>query len=686
VISFSEYKKHVEQVKIGKVLPDAIYLHSSALDHVSVELQAFLESAIKATGANSVTYNILKFHTRDFKVSLLNYPKFFDESYPELESSCTLDLTRHKRRVQSYADSENPPILHRKETFLHPEHPAVPKFREITEEGEEAGLYERPNGIGFKKSWERLISRKGYVLVNGRLKPKSAVSVTRSAEPLAEDIHVQRHLTAIDRDKLSAPMQALARHNYLNGDHSIFDYGCGKGHDVRELEAHGIDVAAWDPVYSPNTGKTESDIVNLGYVINVIEDRKERDDALRDAYNHANKVLAVSAMIAGEAIIAKFEPYKDGVITAKKTFQKYYSQSELRNYIESTLSDSAVAVSPGIFFVFKDKLEEQLFLSERQRVRRSWTQITQRERAAPVQTITKDLVEKHKELFDDFWQTCLDLGRPPANSEFEFSDRVRTVAGSHNRAFGALREHYGTQIFDYAKKARIGDLLVYFALGLFEKRKPYKRMPEGLQRDVKAFFGSYVQALQQAKDLLFSVGDADNITRACYSAHELLGCGDLVEGHSLTIHSSCLNSLPPALRVYVGCATQLYGDVAGVDLIKIHMRSGKVSLMKYDDFENKPIPELIERVKIKLREQDIDFFDYTGEYLPQPLYLKSRIVPHDFPNFDKQLDFDEALVNLDLFDFSGFGPSRDTFYQSLADNGYSVKGFSIATLKTPQPV
>lgn len=677
MISFSEYKKYVEQVKIGKVLPDAVYLHSSALEHVSPELRAFLESAIKATDASAVTYNILKFHTRDFKVSLLNYPKFFDESYPELESSCTLDLTRHKRRLQSYADSENPPILHRKETFLHPEHPAVPTFREITEEGEEAGLYEKPNGIGFKKSWERLLKRKGYILVDGRLKPKSTVATTSSTADVYREVQVARHLTAIDRDKLSAPMQALARHNYLNGDHSIFDYGCGKGHDVRELEAHGIDVAGWDPVHSARTKKTPSDVVNLGYVINVIEDRGERDDVLRDAYDHAHKVLAVSAMVAGESTIAKFQPYKDGVITARNTFQKYYSQSELRNYIESTLKDTAVAVSPGIFFVFKDKLEEQLFLSERQRVRRSWTQITQRERAALVQVITKDLVEKQKELFEDFWQTCLDLGRPPANSEFEFSDRIRTVAGSHNRAFGALREHYGTEIFDYARNARVNDLLVYFALGLFGKRKPYKRMPEGLQRDVKAFFGSYAQALQQAKSLLFSVGDANNITRACYSAHKLLGCGDLIEGHSLTIHSSCLNLLPPPLRVYVSCATQLYGDVDGVDLIKIHMRSGKVSLMRYDDFENKPVPELVERVKIKLREQDIDFFDYTGEYVPQPLYLKSRIVPHDFPNFDKQLDFDEALVNLDLFDFSGFGPSRDEFYTVLASNQYMIKEFKL---------
>jgi DNA phosphorothioation-associated putative methyltransferase len=603
VISFSEYKKYVEQVKIGKVLPDAIYLHFSALEHISVELRAFLESAIRAASASAVTYNILKFHTRDFKVSLLNYPGFFDDSYPELESSCTLDLTRNKHRLQSYAGSENPPILHRKETFLPPDHPAVPKFREITREGEEAGLYEKPNGIGFKKSWERLIRRKGYVLVNGRLKPKSFVSVTPYTRSVDREIQVERHLTAIDRDKLSAPMQAFARHDYLNGDHSILDYGCGKGHDVRELEAHGIDVRGWDPVYSPNTPKTTSDIVNLGYVINVIEDRTERDDALRDAYDCAKKILAVSAMVAGEATIARFQPYKDGVITAKNTFQKYYSQSELRSYIESTLNDSAVAVSPGIFFVFKDKLEEQLFLSERQRVQRSWTQITHRERPAPVQTITRDLVEKHKDLFEDFWQTCLDLGRPPANSEFEFSERVRVLAGSHNRAFAALREHYGTEIFDYARQARIGDLLVYFALGLFERRKPYKRMPEGLQRDVKAFFGSYAQALKQATELLFSVGNPDNIGRACYSAYKELGCGELVDNHSLTIHGSYLRDLPPILRVYVGCATQLYGDLDQVDLLKIHMRSGKVSLMNFDDFDGRPVPEMVERVKIKLREQ-----------------------------------------------------------------------------------
>lgn len=98
---------------------------------------------------------------------------------------------------------------------------------------------------------------------------------------------MQRHKTAIDRNKLSAPMQVLARHGYFDGTHSVLDYGCGKGDDVRELEAHGVNVYGWDPTHRPEGKVATSDIVNLGYVLNVIEDTKERAETLRRAYHHA---------------------------------------------------------------------------------------------------------------------------------------------------------------------------------------------------------------------------------------------------------------------------------------------------------------------------------------------------------------------------------------------------------------
>ena len=419
-MEFRAYKELVSTICIGKQLPDAIYVHETALDAVPLELAAYLARAVAALGLDQKEWNVIKFFKRDHKVALLNYPRFLGDAYPALEHAYTVDLEKKTFRESDYRNSDNPPILHRKETFLKPDHPSVPLFRKITEEGERIGLYQNPRSIGFKKSWERLISRKGYVLdEQGRLKPKAIAEIVKIPSPANGEVRVQRHLTAIDRDKLSAPMQALARHKYLDGNYSVFDYGCGKGDDVRELEAHGLDIAFWDPVYHPEGTKKRADIVNLSYVINVIEERKERDRVLRDAFEHTEKILAVSAMLAGDSTIGQFTPYKDGVLTKRNTFQKYYTQSELRSYIETILDTSAIAVSPGIFFVFKDELEEQTFLSERQHIRREWAQLTQRERVTPTFSVdAQTLFERHRELFDDFWRACLDFGRIPTNTEF----------------------------------------------------------------------------------------------------------------------------------------------------------------------------------------------------------------------------------------------------------------------------
>ena len=96
------------------------------------------------------------------------------------------------------------------------------------------------------------------------------------------------------------------------------------------------------------------------------------------------------------------------------------------------------------------------------------------------------------------------------------------------------------------------------------------------------------------------------------------------DGHSFTFHKDHLGDLPAELRIYIGCATQLYGDIDDFQLIKAHIRSGKVSLMRYDDW-NKEEPLLVERVKIKLRELDIDFFDYSGNFKPTPLLNRGCI-------------------------------------------------------------
>jgi len=60
----------------------------------------------------------------------------------------------------------------------------------------------------------------------------------------------------------------------------------------------------------------------------------------------------------------------------------------------------------------------------------------------------------------------------------------------------------------------------------------------------------------------------------------------------------------------------LYGDVTSADLIKIHIDSAKITLMSFDDFEGKPLPRLLERIKIRFRDQDSERFTYGEAYVP----------------------------------------------------------------------
>ena len=619
-MDFKKYKEMVAGLTIGKQLPDAVYIHKSQLKQLPTMLGSLTVKAAEAFKITPTSWNIAKFQKRDFKISYLNYPDFDKYAYPALKNSRTVDLTKYGVKPSDYSKSKNPPILHRKETFVADDYKHAELFREITAEGEAIGLYENVRSIGFKNNWERLISNKGYYLdETGRLCPK-ADEPTKIAEIDFEG-DVKRHKTAIARDQLSAPMKLLAKHGFLDGQWSVLDYGCGRGDDIKELEAHGMDCIGWDPVFAPEAERVACDIVNLGYVLNVIEEREERTQTLKTAWEYADKMLITSVMVAGESVVRQFKPYKDGVITQINTFQKYYSQSEFRSYLESSLGRLAIAVGQGIFVLFKDANMEQEFLIARQQVKRDWKQLTQRERPVKAKQVTATTIEKNQELFDDFWGTILDLGRPPANDEFEFTDQLRRVAKSNKQAFNAALNHYGEDVYEQARQLRKSDLLLYFALGLFEKRQAYTHMPSGLKRDVKAFFEDYKTAINAATLALYSVGDPGLIETKANEAYESLDIGEFIDGHSWIIHRSAIQSLPVELRIYIGCGTQLYGDIEEFDLVKIHFTSGKVSLMRYDDW-SKDTPMLVERVKIKLRELDIDFFDYEGKYDPTPLENK----------------------------------------------------------------
>lgn len=621
-----QFSSIVKELSIGKKLPDATYIHKSALNEVPTKLKNVIFAVGTALKLAPESWDIVKLSRKQFALSLLSYPTFFSDSYPALEQSVTVDLAKLNHKVTDYSGYDNPPILHRKETMISSQHDSYEEFCLITEEGENAGLYENTRHIGFKASWEAIIHSKGYELVDGRLFRNSALQSNKhDPQPIS------REKTAIVRYDLSAPMKTLAKNGFLEGQYSIFDYGCGRGDDLRELEAHGLDALGWDPNFLPDADLVKADLVNIGFVVNVIEERNERIEAVQGAWELTDKLLVVSAMLANEKYLAQFTPYKDGIITSRNTFQKYYTQSELKLFIELSIDEQAIAVAPGIYFIFRDKNFEQEFLQNRHRRTHSWEHKTQpsfssREKEGLV-------VSQNEELFKSFWNTCLLLGRCPALDEFSQSEALIEISNSLKKAYRMAKAFFDSEDLETARQMRTEDLLVYFAVGLFGKRKAYKHQSDQTKRDIKEFFHTNKSAQAAATELLFKIADTDSIEKECLLANEYLPKSvlstELGQPHSLTFHKQYIDLLSPLLRVYVCSALQLYGELDDIQLVKIHIRSGKLTLLGYENFESAEQPALKERVKIKMAEQDVDFFDYISE--SDVAYLKDKesyIVKH----------------------------------------------------------
>jgi len=672
--SLELYPKLISGLSVGKRLPEAVYLHAAALPALPEPLRELVAEA-EALAGMAHEWNVLKFGVGSSRISFLSYPGFLDDGFPSLKASTMVDLHAGKVASRSYQD-ENAPILHRKELLLPEGHPLIPVATQLTTAAERLGLFQDANVIGHRQPWEARLARLGLRVDGHTLLSESNENSSGS---------VLRYRTALTRYALSTPMQALWRHGFLDGTRTILDYGCGRGDDLRALQGRGIDALGWDPHFAPDGAKRASDVVNIGFVLNVIEDPEERAAALLGAWSLTQQLLVVSVLIGGRSTFERFRLYSDGVITARNTFQRYFTAAEFRDYLETHIGREPIVLAPGIAFVFRHDAEEQAFLAQRNRRRIVPTpppdvpriaRATPAPRARAARQRQRNKWEANAELVDAFWERCIDLGRLAEPDEFDRCLALREAVGVPATVFRTLVRQRGSDRLDASRDARRDDLKVFLALNMFERRRSFSSLPESLRRDIKTIFGSYQIAQEEAQALLFSAGRIDAIRDACTKAASR-GLGFLDGVHSLQFHSSLARELPPVLRVYLGCAARLYGDVETADVVKLHIQSGKVSLMSYDEFTENALPELIERVKINLRRQQIDFFEYGTAGTPaQPLYFKSRYIGPGFAHYEDQIRFDQRLRETGL-DLSGFGPSRDVLTSELAKKSLVVDGFEL---------
>ena len=480
-------------------------------------------------------------------------------------------------------------------------------------------------------------------------------------------IKVQRHKAAIKRNDLSLPVKCAMSDGLMDLQSTVFDFGCGHGENIELLRQMGFCCLGWDPVFFPKQKLVDSDIVNLGYVVNVIEDPEERTQTLCSAWNLATKLLVVSARVKVPGRGKQHVEFGDGIITRIGTFQKFYTQAELRDYIESTLGTDALPAAIGVYYVFKDEEWKQRYVANRYR-RRS---------AVPRKRLSELKFEQNRELLERLMQRITELGRLPHVDEFEESEGVIKHLGSLKRAFRLIKRITGEEAWEDIGRARTEDLLVYLALARFGKRQAFRKIPVELQRDIKAFFRSYKIACQMADLLLFKAGDPEAIDDACKHAE----VGKLLP-NSLYVHKSAVDSLEPLLRIYEGCGRSYLGEIEDTNIVKLHRFSGKISYLSYPDFEKKPHPELKRSVKLSLRTLALDCYDYSESKNPPVLHRKETFLSNGHPHYDKFAKLTRQEEKNGLLEKTATIGTRNGWQIRLDEHGFMLKGHRLMRKKS----
>jgi 2-polyprenyl-3-methyl-5-hydroxy-6-metoxy-1,4-benzoquinol methylase len=158
----------------------------------------------------------------------------------------------------------------------------------------------------------------------------------------------------------------------------ILDYGSGKFRNSKYLKEKGLhisvldtdfqiqkakedDLSEYEDVFVLETYEPQSnyDSVLCSFVLNVIPEKEEREEALKKIYDSLKKDGKLFLEVRGKSGILKNkfkEPYKDGYVVGKneiKTFQKPFEKEEVTNLLKDkfeiekiqSLSDSVLAIA-----------------------------------------------------------------------------------------------------------------------------------------------------------------------------------------------------------------------------------------------------------------------------------------------------------------------------------------------------
>jgi DNA phosphorothioation-associated putative methyltransferase len=335
------------------------------------------------------------------------------------------------------------------------------------------------------------------------------------------------------------------------------------------------------------------------------------------------------------------------------------------------LGVDAIPVALGIYFVFRDDAQAEVFRASRFRSRAT----------APRIRLGVSKFEQYRERLQPLMDFYTDRGRLPTPEELTTDVGAQGCAplpetfGSLKRAFRVILQATDAGEWDAIADKRRHDLLVYLALSHFGQRPKFKDLSLTLRTDIKALFGSYPQACTAADLMLMSLGRTELMEERCRQS----AIGQQ-RPNSLWVHVSALDQLDPLLRLYEGCAARTIGRPEEATAVKFHVQKPQITYLFYPGFDQEPHPALHTSMAIGLRDLHVRYRDYDQDN-PPLLHQKDQLVTEDYPGYAKFAKLSQQERKWGLLEDPKAIFDRRGWEQCLADHGAELRGHRLVRRK-----
>lgn len=436
-----------------------------------------------------------------------------------------------------------------------------------------------------------------------------------------------RQRTAIGRADLSMPVRQALQDELVSSTTTVLDYGCGRGQDVRRLSMMGIPSQGWDPYFNATVVPSPHDTVMLNYVLNVIEDPEERRQTLTRAWSYARRVLIVAVRLSWNRNQVRGDSVGDGVVTARDTFQHFFSTAELRNFVETTTESRSVSPIPGVTYIFRHEPDRLQYLARSTLPAHDWSGT---EDYSSALSAVVSFAESHGRFpqFEEIPPSVLPLlGRLPMTQVHRL---IRKSARPEAMEAGARRTTLET--------------LLYLAIDMFNGRARLSDMPLSVQADIRNHFGTYRYATARASRLLLKLRDDQYLRGAMRNS-----VGKLTPT-ALYVHKRAMGSMPIVLRLYEHCGSVVAGRPPDWNVVRLHHDRRRVSWSLYPDFDSDPHPRLLWTYGVSFPSFETHFRSY-GEASNRPLlHRKHEFLEPEDAEFAKYERLTAAEVRAGLYE------------------------------------